>query len=104
MDIGKILGKLPWMSKIPLQGNGMAAIPKTLAKERNGENCIQEIDPGWTAMDCIFFVTKFCRRNLAMVAEWFRPSVKELILAGTQVQIPRFKSLDKLKLFKSLRS
>ena len=28
MDIGKILGKLPWMSKIPLQGNGMAAIPK----------------------------------------------------------------------------
>ena len=28
VDIGKILGKLPWMSKIPLQGNGMAAIPK----------------------------------------------------------------------------
>ena len=28
MDIGKILGKLPWMSKIPLQGNGMAVIPK----------------------------------------------------------------------------
>ena len=28
MDIGKILGKLPWMSKIPLQANGMAAIPK----------------------------------------------------------------------------
>ena len=28
MDIGKILGKFPWMSKIPFQGNGMAAIPK----------------------------------------------------------------------------
>ena len=24
------LGKLPWKSKIPLQGNGMAAIPKRL--------------------------------------------------------------------------
>ena len=28
VDIGKTLGKLPWMSEIPLQGNGMAAIPK----------------------------------------------------------------------------
>ena len=28
VDIGKILGKLPRMSKIPLQGNGMDAIPK----------------------------------------------------------------------------
>ena len=28
MDIGKILGKLPWMSKIPIQGNGMVAISK----------------------------------------------------------------------------
>ena len=27
--IRKILGKLPWMSKIPLQVNGMAAIQKT---------------------------------------------------------------------------
>ena len=26
--MGQILGKFPWMSKIPLQGNGMAAIPK----------------------------------------------------------------------------
>ena len=30
VDIGKILGKFPWMRKIPLQGNGMAAIPKIL--------------------------------------------------------------------------
>ena len=30
VDIGKILGLLPCMSKIPLQGNGMAAIPKIL--------------------------------------------------------------------------
>ena len=28
VDIGKILDKLPRMSKMPLQGNGMAAIPK----------------------------------------------------------------------------
>ena len=28
VEIGKILGELPWKSKIPLQGNGMAAIPK----------------------------------------------------------------------------
>ena len=28
VDIGKILGKLPWMSKIPLKGKGMAAISK----------------------------------------------------------------------------
>ena len=26
LDIGKILDKSPWMSKIPLQGNRMAAI------------------------------------------------------------------------------
>ena len=26
VDIGKILGELPWMSKIPLQGNGMASL------------------------------------------------------------------------------
>ena len=30
VDIGKILGKFPWMSKMPLQGNGMAAIPKII--------------------------------------------------------------------------
>ena len=29
VDIGKILGKWPQMIKIPLQGNGMAAIPKS---------------------------------------------------------------------------
>ena len=28
VDIKKILGELPWMSKISLQGNGMVAIPK----------------------------------------------------------------------------
>ena len=31
VDIRKILGKFPWMSKIPLQGHGMAAIPKITA-------------------------------------------------------------------------
>ena len=28
MDIGKILGKLPWKTKVLLQGKGMAAIPE----------------------------------------------------------------------------
>ena len=27
VDSGEILGKLPWKSKIPFQGNGMAVIP-----------------------------------------------------------------------------
>ena len=30
IDIGKILGKLPRTTKIPLQGSGLAAIPKML--------------------------------------------------------------------------
>ena len=30
VDIGKIQGKFPWMSEIPLQGNGMSAIPKSI--------------------------------------------------------------------------
>ena len=37
VDIGKILGKFPWISKVPLQGNGMAAIPKiSICRSRFG--------------------------------------------------------------------
>ena len=36
VDIGKIPGKFPWMSKLPLQGNGMAANPKPPEKAFTG--------------------------------------------------------------------
>ena len=37
MITGKTLGKLPWKRKVPLQRNGMAAIPKIGKKKKERE-------------------------------------------------------------------
>ena len=45
MDIGKIIGKWPWMSKISLQGNGMAVITKTKSNQKFEELAATLISP-----------------------------------------------------------
>ena len=64
MDVGKILGKLPWRSKISLQGNGMATIPKTILKRsliiKKSElliSCI--LDGGWKMWRNLTFFVAF---------------------------------------------